>query len=60
MELFVLYVQAVVTNFKLLYKMNNNFLLVLKLDEAVDLEVYTPVCLPAYTDTWTDGKHNNR
>jgi len=29
---------------------------VLKLDEAVDLEVYTPVCLPAYTDTWTDGQ----
>jgi len=29
---------------------------VLKLDEAVDLEVYTPVCLPELTATWMDGQ----
>jgi len=29
---------------------------VLKLDEAVDLEVYTPICLPELTATWMDGQ----
>jgi len=32
-------------------------LAVLKLEEAVDLEVYTPICLPAFTDTWMDGQN---
>jgi len=29
---------------------------VLKLEEAVNLEVYTPICLPELTATWMDGQ----
>ena len=32
------------------------YIAVLKLDETVDLNVYTPICLPATTDTWEAGK----
>ena len=34
------------------------YIAVLKLDETVDLNVYTPICLPAMTDTWAAGKRD--
>jgi len=35
---------------------NNGDIAVLKLAEAVDLEVYTPICLPELTTSWMDGQ----